>query len=77
MFKNDSHARMMRSQRRFFQLVIGLILAFMAAAICLMVYLGVALHKTAGDIGAVGVSGVIEKVWCGERKDCKVPWDSR
>lgn len=71
-FDND-FARMRRNHDRFQIFVIGFIAVIFVAIICWFIFLGVVLYKTSGTVEKVGVSGAVEKIWCGERTDCKLP----
>lgn len=50
----------------FFGLVFCLILLY-------WIGVGFLVYKSADAISKDGISGVVEKLWCGEKKDCKVP----
>jgi cell division septal protein FtsQ len=65
--------RMRRNHDRMQKFVLTFIGIIFALIICWFIFIGVMLVKASGTIEKVGLSGAIEQVWCGERKDCKLP----
>ena len=55
--------------------VVPIFIAFVFILIITMWILGgVLVYKTAGAVEKDGVRGVIEKVWCGEQPNCRLPF---
>lgn len=65
--------KMRRNHAIFSKFVFGFIAFVFVLMICWFIFLGVIAFKASDKIGEVGISGTFEQLWCGEKKDCKLP----
>lgn len=71
-FDSDFNS-MRRNHDRMQKFVLAFIGIVFTLIICWFIFLGVMLVKAGDQIDKVGVSGAVQNLWCGERKDCQLP----
>lgn len=57
---------------RFQNIVTTFMIIVFILMIAWFVFIGVVFYSASKDISKIGLGGVIEQIWCGERKDCKL-----